>query len=291
MSSRGVISNLHFLSPLQSYEQTMKFSSTYYGRSEYHIVQLLKKNKIQESFTEEELFADDLFSLGCILAEMYTFKPLFTTQKLMAYVERTKNINHSIVEDIPFQARSIVTSLISLKYPKNTNSLEWKRFFPNYFENVFTFLSGFYSFLNSKDKIQYFEENEDFILQLPMDGFELVFSHVIGMIIETKSLWENGIKLLAKNEYLGDKIFESEELKQLISKFIRDCYDSSTENENLEIILYSYPIAKLSQKISIQPKIFLEQILPYFIDALSSNSEKIQLSKQQFVKEDICKQF
>lgn len=266
-------SNLHFISPLVSYEETMKFSSTYYGRKEYHILEYLKNNEKQMEFTDQELYANDLFALGCILAELYTFAPLFTTQKLMAYLEKHQGINQSILEDIPFAARPIVSSLISLKFPKKTNTLEWKRFFPSYFQYAYQFLSGFYSLSSVTERIAFFQQSEQRILSLSNEGFELIMSHVIGILFSIKTFWNNSIKIFKSNE-LNEKVIECSKLKEELWKKFRDCFDNS-ENIPLQQYLMTYQNARFVYHLSIDTKAFLEQILPYYVDGLIHKDQKI----------------
>lgn len=266
-------SNLHFISPLVSYEETMKFSSTYYGRKEYHILDFLKNNDKQTEFTDQELYANDLFALGCILAELYTFAPLFTTQKLMAYLEKHQGINQSILEDIPFAARPIVSSLISLKFPKKTNTLEWKRYFPSYFDFAYQFLSGFYSLSSVAERIAFFQLSEQRILNLSSEGFELIMSHIVGVLFSIKSFWNNSIKIFKSNE-LNEKIIECPKLKEDLWKKLRDCFDNS-ENLSLQQYLMTYQNAKFVYQLSLDTKTFLEQILPYYVDGLVNKDPKI----------------
>jgi hypothetical protein len=45
-----------------------------------------------------------MFALGCILSELYTFQPLFTTKKLDSYLKDRKVIN-ILLDDIPYPER------------------------------------------------------------------------------------------------------------------------------------------------------------------------------------------
>jgi WD repeat-containing protein 81 len=70
----------------------------------------------QESYSENELHANDAFSIGCMVAEMYLQRPLFNTAMLAAYKEIS--IVPGALQELPSHVALLVKSCIQR---------DWKR--------------------------------------------------------------------------------------------------------------------------------------------------------------------
>jgi hypothetical protein len=134
---------------LAFYENSVKFASKYFLRSQYHALPLMPDRAKND---QNEFYADDMFAMGCLLAELYNQQPLFNTRTLQHYLQHYDGANRfqlvPQLQSIPQPARSIVETLIDPKSNRGKKVLslrDSKLLFPSYFKYAYWFLSTFYT--------------------------------------------------------------------------------------------------------------------------------------------------
>jgi hypothetical protein len=134
---------------LSFYEESVRFASRYFLRSQYHALPLLPDRLKND---QNELYADDMFAMGCLLAELYNQQPLFNSRSLQHYLVNYDGHNRlqlvPQLQSIPQPARSIVETLIDPQQNRGKKVLslrDSKSLFPSYFKYAYWFLSTFYT--------------------------------------------------------------------------------------------------------------------------------------------------
>lgn len=98
----------------------------------------------QKSYCSRTLFknvAEDIFSVGCILAELYLRRPLFNSTSITEYLE--KDILPELMQELPFHAKVIVEACIRKDWRRrpSAKSLLESPYFPATIRSSYLFLA------------------------------------------------------------------------------------------------------------------------------------------------------
>ncbi|KAL9647151.1 hypothetical protein ABK040_004867 [Willaertia magna] len=251
------------------YEHSIQFSRKYFTFPIYHVLPYLEKINHKIISSKYELFNDDMFALGNLLAELYLFKPIFNNKSIEKYIREYSIYNRqpeiSLLQKINQPVRSIVEKLIDLNLSKKTNFLnQFKKFFPPYFKYCYWLLSNIYLLKNYLEKYNFIMKQikstntlQDNILNLSPEALDLILPHILQMFFIKKveksdttinnqylhiMPWCYGIEILrtmignSKKNNLLLKLKECENTKKLLKLKLYSIY---LENERIEYTLNS----------------------------------------------------
>ncbi|EFC41892.1 hypothetical protein NAEGRDRAFT_80587 [Naegleria gruberi] len=263
-TSNSIMERMHL------YENSVKFSSKYFTSSAYHVVPFIEKINRSRVQSKGELYNDDMFAVGCLLASLYTFEPLFNTRSLEKYIRETGMLNHQpevpALKKISQPARSIVEKLIDINLSKGKKALfinQSKKYFPEYFKYCHWVLSNLYLFQSHLERYNFVlrqikppnnsQEFQESIMALPPDALDLVLPHILHMFFVKKmeknspnhfvhiQPWTYGIEILrgmvrySREKFLS-KFKECDSAKKILKLRLYQLY---MENERVESILNS----------------------------------------------------
>uniref|UniRef100_A0A2P2K6P1 Putative inactive serine/threonine-protein kinase lvsG isoform X1 n=1 Tax=Rhizophora mucronata TaxID=61149 RepID=A0A2P2K6P1_RHIMU len=116
---------------------------------------LLWQQKSSNSRTLSNSLAKDLFSVGCILAELYLKKPLFNSTSLVTYVEC--GILPGLMQSLPPQASVLVEACIQKDWTRrpSAKSILESPFFPTTVKSSYLFIAPLMLLANDGSRLQY----------------------------------------------------------------------------------------------------------------------------------------
>uniref|UniRef100_K3XDT3 Protein GFS12 n=1 Tax=Setaria italica TaxID=4555 RepID=K3XDT3_SETIT len=109
----------------------------------------------QKSHSENELHANDVFSIGCMVAEMYLQRPLFDTALLAAYKE--SGIVPGAIQELPSHVALLVESCIQREWKRRPSAkhLLESSYFPPSIRSAYMFLAPLQVLCTSRERIKY----------------------------------------------------------------------------------------------------------------------------------------
>lgn len=263
------ILSANIMERMQMYECSVKFSSRYFTSSAYHVISILEKMNRTQILSKAELFNDDMFAVGCLLASLYIFEPLFNSRSLERYIRENgitgQQAELPSLKRISQPARSIVEKLIDLNLSKGKKALyiyQSKKYFPEYFKYCHWILSNLYLFQSHLERYNFVlkqirpgssQEFSESIMTLPSDALDLLLPHILHMFfvkrIEKSSQnqfahvlpWSYGIEILrsmvrySREKFLS-KFKECDSAKKILKLRLYQLY---MENERIESLLNS----------------------------------------------------
>ncbi|KAG2382326.1 hypothetical protein C9374_005528 [Naegleria lovaniensis] len=262
------ILSANIMERMQMYECSVKFSSRYFTSSAYHVISILEKMNRTQILSKAELFNDDMFAVGCLLASLYIFEPLFNSRSLERYIRENSITGQQselpTLKRISQPARSIVEKLIDLNLSKGKKALyiyQSKKYFPEYFKYCHWILSNLYLFQSHLERYNFVlkqirpsssPEFSESIMTLPSDALDLLLPHILHMFfvkrIEKSSQnlmfshvlpWSYGIEILrsmvrySREKFLS-KFKECDSAKKILKLRLYQLY---MENERIESFL------------------------------------------------------
>eukprot|EP00818_Percolomonas_sp_WS_P004388 CAMPEP_0117437704 /NCGR_PEP_ID=MMETSP0759-20121206/1668_1 /TAXON_ID=63605 /ORGANISM="Percolomonas cosmopolitus, Strain WS" /LENGTH=1889 /DNA_ID=CAMNT_0005229359 /DNA_START=168 /DNA_END=5837 /DNA_ORIENTATION=+ len=255
---------------LQVYESSFAFTQKYFQKPAYHAIPLLMADS-RKQIPQLDLFSDDLFALGALLAEMYTFRPLFTTQTLASYMRGEYDPD---LQKIPYPARSLVKVLIAKDSVARKKFLSLpcaRKYFPSYFKYSYWFLSQFYSFKTYQEMLHFVDGESAHLESISTEGFEMTFAHVLHALFNQEEMWRPMLEFLSHSNKIRVRI-ESLSKESTIHKLLRTRFSSlylHCSDPHIQQLLFSYKITHLVCYLYGKTStIFLENILFAHIDAL-----------------------
>lgn len=260
-------SYLLYIDIARAYERSFEFSQKYFDEPAYYLRKYISNQK-----------HEDLFSLGAILYELYTFRPLFTDRSLQLYLN---DDYFPDLQQIPFPARGIVKVLISkdVEIRKKFMTIpSSKQYFPSYFNYAYWFLSQFYSYNTYSKMIDFMIQETSKLLHISLDGFEILMSHILYALINSDDSFILLLKYLTDMNNIRNRILslskESFVHKQLREKF--STYYLHCNNQKLLLLLFSYKITHLTCYLfGKESHTFLSTILSSHLDSLFHSSFEI----------------
>ncbi|KAI3459173.1 hypothetical protein Pfo_015836 [Paulownia fortunei] len=99
--------------------------------------------------------ADDIFAVGCILAELQLGKPLFGLNSLASYLE--SGVLPSSMQDLPHHMKVIVEACIQKEWNRrpSANCLLESPYFPKSVKSSYLFLASFHLLAKDESRLQY----------------------------------------------------------------------------------------------------------------------------------------
>ncbi|GJN11683.1 hypothetical protein PR202_ga29892 [Eleusine coracana subsp. coracana] len=109
----------------------------------------------QRSYTDNEDHANDVFSVGCMLAEIYLHRPLFDTTMLAAYKET--GILPGTLQELPSHVALLVESCIQREWKRRPSAkhLLQSSYFPPSVQSAYMFLAPLQVLCTSRERIKY----------------------------------------------------------------------------------------------------------------------------------------
>ncbi|XP_010276538.1 PREDICTED: protein GFS12 isoform X2 [Nelumbo nucifera] len=116
---------------------------------------LLWRQKSSVMGTNSEIVAEDLFSFGCILAELYLNRPLFNPISLAAYME--SGVLPGLMQELPPQAAVLVEACIERDWRRrpSAKSLLESPYFPETVRSSYVFLAPLHLLAKDGSCLQY----------------------------------------------------------------------------------------------------------------------------------------
>eukprot|EP00002_Diphylleia_rotans_P036163 TRINITY_DN7938_c0_g1_i1.p1 TRINITY_DN7938_c0_g1~~TRINITY_DN7938_c0_g1_i1.p1 ORF type:complete len:1662 (-),score=324.39 TRINITY_DN7938_c0_g1_i1:465-5450(-) len=225
-----------------------------------------------------QLSSGDMFSVGCILAEMHLGYPLFTAQAVRQYFY--EGILPAELDMLPHYIRPVVLSLIDpIPYsrPSATNLLK-SNFFPPYFMLIHKFLSKMHFTTEYSEKMQLIMAHNADLSNLPLEGFQLILPALL-------SIFENGESLpyipLIVFDMIGSKLGPVRAQAEFMQPIVR--LFQVLDNTELQCSLIGRKFIYCAIK-TFGLAAFLDQLLPYILDALRSKDESVRrLASQNII--------
>ncbi|XP_078435452.1 protein serine/threonine kinase isoform X2 [Wolffia australiana] len=146
-NSSLALNNVNLSSLLDSFEDDIGFK----GSQDF----LCLEKHFSESACLSEDTAEDMFSFGCTVAELYLKKPLFDSASISVYAE--KDIMPGIIRELPVHVRLLVESCIQKNWrrrPSAKSILESEYFSPGT-RSVYSFVAPIHYLSTSTSRLQY----------------------------------------------------------------------------------------------------------------------------------------
>ncbi|TVU21077.1 hypothetical protein EJB05_30691, partial [Eragrostis curvula] len=109
----------------------------------------------QRSYSDNEYYANDVFSIGCMLAEIYLHRPLFDSTALAAYKE--SGIIPETLQELPSHVALLVESCIQREWKRRPSAkhLLESPYFPPSVRSAYMFLAPLQVLCTSRERIKY----------------------------------------------------------------------------------------------------------------------------------------
>ncbi|CAK4090199.1 unnamed protein product [Aphanomyces euteiches] len=228
---------------------------------------------------------DVRFSLGCIIAEIFLAKPLFSLQSLEYYVNNTQAVSNSTLlqaNAMPSTVQQLVAGLVNpdrklrpsiedllqIQNNKRVTHTSQSYLFPAYFTNVYEYLM----LVTCDDWIERTEK----LLEgsFPPEGFTLISSCV--SVLLAKSTPVQAYESLVRLVPLLFHLLDSNKLREFVQGPILTLYESVDDNDGLRVCLIS-PQGMLGILWDQLGSCFvLKHILPILFDWLRQGSPLVQ---------------
>eukprot|EP01119_Soliformovum_irregulare_P023450 TRINITY_DN8180_c0_g1_i2.p1 TRINITY_DN8180_c0_g1~~TRINITY_DN8180_c0_g1_i2.p1 ORF type:complete len:1262 (+),score=290.72 TRINITY_DN8180_c0_g1_i2:54-3839(+) len=217
-----------------------------------------------------ELAAADMYSFGCLMAEMYLAHPLFNPNTIRQYIYKRTLPR---LDELPHAVRALILSLIRQRHWKrpSAQSLLTHDIFPSYFTELYTWLSAYHSITDWKQRLNLTIDNLSTLLALPEEGFEIAIPFFLQFFSEPTEI---GVKVKAVNliDPLGAKLGVANSRKYLLQPLIR-LYQIQTFGDLSAVLFDDKVIKSIVNRLGLAP--FIDYILPYTIDSLRNTDNQI----------------
>eukprot|EP01114_Cavostelium_apophysatum_P001137 TRINITY_DN10974_c0_g1_i1.p1 TRINITY_DN10974_c0_g1~~TRINITY_DN10974_c0_g1_i1.p1 ORF type:complete len:856 (-),score=223.82 TRINITY_DN10974_c0_g1_i1:25-2592(-) len=219
--------------------------------------------------TYRQLQAQDMFSLGCTLYELFSthHKKLFSSQVMHDFDEDPSVISAQI-QELPPAVRNLIGSLLQRDAdlrPTCQQILQTCDVFPSYFHELYDFLRQFQATTSSRRRLFLLNEHIDRLLNIPEEGFEIVVGFFL--VFFSHGDMERGVR--ADAVYLFDslatKLGQTKARKCLLLPLIK-LYQNQLEG-HLYITLMDLSFVK-SVIMRLGQGVFIDHFLTYVLEAI-----------------------
>ncbi|XP_073275197.1 protein GFS12 [Primulina huaijiensis] len=216
--------------------------------------------------------ADDMFAIGCILAELQLRKPLFGLNSLDLYLE--SGVLPSPMQELPYHARLIVETCIQKDWSRRPSAkciLE-SPCFPKSVKSSYLFLSSFHLLANDACRLQYAATfaKHGALKAMGAFGVEMCAPHCLPLLMTSTSDTEAEWAYMLLSEFL--KCLKLEAIMKLVVPSIQSILQVSGHSHLKVSLLQGSFMHELWNRIGKQA--YLETIHPLIISNLSVAPQK-----------------
>eukprot|EP01132_Coremiostelium_polycephalum_P009944 gene9944-12194_t len=295
-----------FVEPLSSCENTNSFNQAFeklsavyrpmeFNRSSIAYPDFLSFLGNKSISNLDALKANDMFALGCIIAELYQGFPLFTSQSILNHFGNDNNNNnqqsqqqqqqqkkpylsppftsnklpqpYSVTYNLPPPIREIVDRLI-VPNPQERMSpreLLTSPIFPSYFKQMYHFLCHFHSLHNPEEKLTFTLANIGIVTSLPNDSMDLILPYILELFNHPNTMVSALIDLLDPlSQRLGPHLSQIYLLPCVIRLYQKHD-DHLLQCHLIQIPLIDMVVSRFGRDV------YIHHILPFLLDSVKTN--------------------
>ncbi|KAL5671813.1 hypothetical protein ACJX0J_016119, partial [Zea mays] len=233
--------------------------------------ELLLWNK--KSNSQNECHANDVFSIGCILAEIYVQKPLFDNALLSAYKEI--GIMPGALQGLPSHVTLLVESCIQREWKRRPSAkhLLESSYFPPSVRSAYMFLAPLQVLSTSRERIKYAAKlaSEGALKAMGEFAAEMCAPYCLSLLSSSLSDVDTESALSLLKEFLGSLTIQA--TKDLVLHIIQKILQAPEYSHLKVAFLQDSFIRDLWKKLG--KKTYIEKIHPLVISNLYSSPNKI----------------
>jgi len=212
----------------------------------------------------------DIFSLGCVLAELFMERPLFDFAHLLSYKDHKYNPRNELINEI--RDRSIldmIFSMLSLDPAQRQTANEYlqeqnDKSFPSYFVYLKNYIKGFISVKLTPDEIIIRLKND---MPLLLKNFKLNLNESAPFVEETNNSKFTEIKLTSSQHH--DSSTDTNDAFLILLSLLLSCIRKLKFIENKLIAVDL--LANFSKFLD--DSVILDRILPYYTAMLEDTNQ------------------
>jgi len=210
----------------------------------------------------EQREAADIFSLGCIVAELFSGRPLFNVSSIADFAAGGPLPEISAV---PSSLRPLVAAMLQ-RQPSSRPApvdLLHSEVFPSYFRPLYIFCAGWNSRPTMESRLAWTQESHGQLAKLPLQGYRLALPYV-WRLFDHKSTQAGAVRLVGA---VGSKLGRSLARGLLLPRII-----SLLESKRSEVLMQLLePDAVQLLVLRLGAATFLDEVLPFLLDSLRSD--------------------
>ncbi|KAN0007280.1 hypothetical protein ACTFIU_000479 [Dictyostelium citrinum] len=234
------------------------------------LIKIFSNNKEQSNL--EILKSNDMFSLGCIIAELYQGYPLFTSKGLENHFSNVLNNKYGsssfmITSNLPNNVKEIVDKLIQPNPMEriDANELLSSSLFPTYFKQMYHFLVHYHSLHTPEERLTFTLANIGIVTSLPNESIDLILPFILELFYDSKTMVSALIDLLDPlSQRLGIHLSTSYLLPCLIALYQRHD-DHLLQCHLIQIPMIDMIVSRFGRDV------YIHHILPFLLDSVKTN--------------------
>ncbi|KAG8052181.1 hypothetical protein GUJ93_ZPchr0001g32082 [Zizania palustris] len=235
----------------------------------------------QMSCSVSEHHANDIFSIGCMLAEIYLHKPLFDADLLSAYKETGKL--PGAIQELPIHVAVLVESCIQREWRKRplAKHLLESQYFPPSVRSAYMFLAPLQLLCTSRDRLKYVAKlaSEGTLKAMGEFAAEMCAPYCLPLISPTLSDVDTEFALALLKEFV--KCLSVQATKDLILHIIQKILQAPEYSHLKVSLLQDSFVRELWKKMGKQT--YIEKVHPLVIMNLYNSPNKITASAASVV--------
>ncbi|XP_040378443.1 protein GFS12 isoform X2 [Oryza brachyantha] len=235
----------------------------------------------QKSCSVIEHHANDIFSIGCILAEMYMHKPLFDSELLSAYKET--GILPGAIQDLPTHVAVLVESCIQREWKRRplAKHLLESQYFPPSIRSAYMFLAPLQLICKSRDRLKYVAKlaSEGTLKAMGEFAAEMCAPYCLPLVSPSLSDVDTEFALALLKEFV--KCLSVQATKDLILHIIQKILQAPEYSHLKVSLLQDSFVRELCKKMGKQT--YIEKVHPLVIMNLYNSPNKITASAASVV--------
>ncbi|XP_051129702.1 protein GFS12 isoform X2 [Andrographis paniculata] len=238
--------------------------------------ELLLWRQTSSSEISSESTANDIFSIGCILAELELGKPLFDHDSLDSYLE--DGVLPSSVHDLPHHMRVIVEACIQKEWNRKPSAkcLLESPYFPNSIKSSYVFLAPFHLLAKEESHLQYAATitKQGALKMMGAFGAEMCASYCLRLVVNSGSDTEADLGYVVLTEFL--KCLKLEAVIKLVLPSIQKILQAIEDSHLKVSLLQGSFMQEMWNRVGKQE--YLEMIHPLIISNLNNAHQKSSTS-------------
>ncbi|CAL4963842.1 unnamed protein product [Urochloa decumbens] len=230
----------------------------------------------QKSHSENELHANDVFSIGCMVAEIYLQKPLFDTSLLAAYKEI--GMVPGALQKLPSHVALLVESCIQREWKRRPSSkhLLESSYFPPTVRSAYMFLAPLQVLCTSRERIKYAAKlaSQGALKAMGEFAAEMCAPYCLSLVSSSLSDVDTESALSLLKEFI--KSLSTQATKDLILRIIQKILQAPEYSHLKVALLQDSFVRDLWKKLGKQT--YIEKVHPLVISNLYNSPNKITAS-------------
>eukprot|EP00736_Rhodelphis_marinus_P000950 Rmarinus@m.25149 len=219
-----------------------------------------------------EAMSADIFSVGCIVAELYGGRPLFDARALARCSAKPESELSSILNTLPPPVARFVEKTAHPDPQRRWTAsrlLRSSSFFPPDFTALHRFLSQLYSQHSLHARLRFAQKHLRSIFTLKDDVFQLALPHVLGLLEHG----ETRLEALDLFDELGERLGPDRASRFLLMPLLA-LFRASTRDPPLQQALLGHGFLQ-NMIFRFGQSCFLRSVLPAVLDSLRAGEDKV----------------